>query len=121
MIRPAYVLYTLPWEELLQDVQLVLDHDAQEFQKQLAYFQRLTQEGEKSQAYLDRLEARLEHSQTRQEFFKELLCRCQTYHLRCIAMALERGEKEAALYGRTNNYGVMIFFNGQEKPEIIPF
>lgn len=121
MMGPSYMLSALPFEELLKDVQLILDHDDQELKNQTAYLQQLQREKKKSQAYLDRFEARLEHAHTRHEFVNQLLCRCQTYHFRCIAMALERAEKEAIEYGKTNNYGVILSFHGNTKPEIIPF
>ena len=121
MIRPTYILTALPFEELLEDVQLILDHDQQELKNQTAYFHQLQRESKKSPTYLDRFEARLEHAQTRYEFVHQLLCHYQTYHFRCIAKALERAEQEARQYGKTNNYGVILSFRGNAKPEIIPF
>ncbi len=121
MIRPALMLSTLPFEELLADVQLLLQHDAKELERQMSYFHRLKEEGQKPQAYLDRMEERLEHAQMRYEFFNALLCRCQTYHLRSIALALERAEQEARAYGNPNQYGVIVAFSGQAMPQITPF
>lgn len=120
MIRPTYILSGLPFEEILMDVHLILQYDEQEYKNQMSYFRRLTQEGSKPIAYMERFEKRLEHARIRIEFFNQLFCRCQSYHFRCIAMALEKAEKEAIQYGKTNNYGVILFFNGNVMPEIIP-
>ncbi|MEO1519067.1 MAG: hypothetical protein AAFV95_28960 [Bacteroidota bacterium] len=118
MMRPAFLLTQTPYAELLEDIQLLLAHDAEELEQQTAYFQRLRQEGQRSADYLDRFERRLQHAQTRHEFFTTLLCRLQTYDFRYLVKAIEEAKQLARQNGRPEQYGFTILFQSLEEPTI---
>lgn len=119
MIRPAFMLSHLPFAELLDDIQLLLNHDAELLEKQTQQLQQLEQEGCKPESYLERFRERLNHAQTRLEFFNSLLGRLQTLDFRYLVKAIEAAKGEAKTDGMPEMYGFTILFEDQLEPQIL--
>ena len=119
MIRLPLTLTHLPFIELLRDIQLILDHDRQELQRQTAYFRQLEKEGSKSPTHLEKFEGRLHHAQNRQEFLTALVSRLQTRDFIHMLKAIEMAKAAAIKNGNPDLYGFALIFHLGKDPEII--
>lgn len=119
MLRPDKALHKAQNSEIIQDCKILLDYDFEQLEKQSSYFRRCELEGLKNEKELTKWRERIEHLQTRTEFFRELLSRVESFYSLNLLLAVEIAENEAKKRGTPNTFGLHLYFNPNQVPEIL--
>jgi len=84
MLVQEYSLGHIPIDELLQDIQYILDQDAERLKQNKSYYNRLHDNGKAKQEELEKFYNSLERDQRRCDFFSELIYRLQVLNMKMI-------------------------------------
>lgn len=115
MISPKLILHHIPFQELLDDIRLILKIDCEELNR-LSEIYKFKEKKEGVEA-VEKFRKRLIHFQRRYEFMNHLCVRFQTYQMIVLAKAIEDAKTQAEENGE-ESYTLLINFTGENYPNI---
>lgn len=119
MIRLNPEIAALPWQNLIEEIAVILNNDADTLERNINYYQRIREIPETDPKKLQNLYNKLIREQNRFYYFTEIYFRLQNHNLVNMMNGIEEVfNKQRAINGRDDDDFVIYFRKFQDNSQV---